>query len=335
MCSSTSPFNVSRPKLVLVLILTALVGIGVSAWYTLRFNPEIRYFKKTHAIKQAWARQMTRDYGAKVVIYGGSSCEFSIDGERLLERFRLPCVNLGRGAGMGSVVLTMVALEETRPGDTLIVAMEPGLITVPLEMPHLGIQFSIATGHWNWIRHPLPPAEPVSWLDAVLALRPGGYHFFTMLGKLVSRQPLYRYRPGDTRPSGWHQTLVRLPITGPPGHTVHIPESTTAFLRSLRDRCAQQQIRLAYSLPWGYTPPDRVQSFQKENVQFLLQMAEIMPVLRDPRLGVYSVREHFSDTVWHLCEEGAALRTDELGQQITGWQVWSTEALQSELQKLQ
>lgn len=307
----------------------ALVTWVAAAFYTLQGNPEVRHFRHTDAVKRAWALKMNREHGAKVVVYGGSSCEFSIDGERLLQRFQLPCVNLGRGAGIGSVVLTMAALEETKPGDTLIVALEPGLVTEPLDWPSLGVQFSLATGHRRWMTNPLPPAKPLSWFDTLLALRPGGAHTFTMLAKLARGQELYRYHVRDMRPSGFNQTPVRARIDGPPGHGVTIPPSSRAFLVSLAAWCQTNSVRVAYSLPWGYTPPDRVASFQKDNAKFLAQVAEIMPVLKDPKLGAFSEIERFADTVWHLDEEGAARRTDDFGRQLKNWEVWTVEELRT------
>ncbi len=315
------------PWLALLLLMAGLLAWSGAAAYTLWLNPEVAHFTHGDTIKKLWAEKMAREYGPKVVIFGGSSCEFSIDGQRMLDRFQLPCVNAGRGAGMGVSVLTMAALRDCRPRDTLIVAIEPALLTEPLDTPNLGVQFSIAAGHTEWIRHPLPPAQPISLVEAALALRPGAYHAFTLLGKVIEGRPLYRYQPGDVRPSGWIQTPVRVAISGPPHHQIEIPQDCRHFLGALRDRCRDRRVRLAYSLPWGYTPTNDVAAFQQENAKFLRQMADIMPVLRDPRLGAYSVPGHFSDSVWHLNEEGARLRTDELARQLFAWDTWSTEDL--------
>jgi hypothetical protein len=229
---------------------------------------------------------------------------------------------------MGISVLTMAALRDCRAGDTLVVALEPVLMTEPLDTPNLGIQFSIAAGHPEWVQAPLPPAQPISAVEAALALRPGGYHTFTLLGKLVQRRPFYRYRAEDIRPSGWIQTPVRVPVSGPPRHSVVIPAEVRRLLRSLRDWCREHQLRLAYSIPWGYTPPEEIDTFRRENARFLLQVADIMPVLRDPRLGAHPVLEHFSDSVWHLTEEGAWLRTDEFARQVREWDIWSRAELE-------
>jgi len=317
------------PRLAALLVLAAACALVLSALYTTRINPEIRHFLGTHAIKQDWAAKMTREHGPKVVVYGGSSCEFSIDGERLLQRYRLPCANLGRGAGMGAVVLTMAALDHVREGDTLVVALEPALLTDEPELPNLGVQFSLASGNAHWILHPLPPTQPMCPLTAALALRPGGQHVFAMLGKLLSGQPLYRYHLEDMHPSGFNETALRLDVQGPPGHGGTVPPASLAFLQSLREWCQQHRVRFVYSLPWGYTPAEVLASTRRDNAAFLLQIIDILPVLKDPMLGAHEVREDFADTAWHLTPAAAAQRTDALAGQLQHWEVWTPEELRA------
>jgi hypothetical protein len=148
-----------------------------------------------------------------------------------------------------------------------------------------------------------------------------------MLGKVVRRQPLYRYKLSDYHASGWKQTAVRLPVTGPAGHGIRLSDDSLALLRGLRKWCDEHQVRSAYSLPWSYCPTDKAREFQKQNAEFLLQMAQIFPVLKDPSLGADPIIEHYADTGLHLNETGVPLRTDELAGQIKGWQVWTVEEL--------
>ena len=327
MPSSISPSEPRLPAFALGVLFVVLVSWAAAAFYTLRINPEIRYFVGTHRIKQSWAEKMTREHGAKLAVYGGSSCEFSIDCGRLLEKHQMPAVNLGRGAGMGASILTLAALQEIRPGDTLVAAIEPGILGEPLEPPALGVQFSFAVGHSEWFADPGVGTHALPWPSALLALRPGGYHAFTMLGKLARRQRLYRYQVADLRPSGFNQTPVRMPVDGPASHSGHLSPDARGFLRALRAWCEAHQVRVAYSLPWSFTPTDQVAGYQKLNAGFLLEVAEFLPVLKDPRLGAYTVREHFADTGLHLTEVGAAVRTDELAGQLKLWRVWTAAEL--------
>jgi hypothetical protein len=310
-----------------MLLLTA-----VAAWlgcivYTMRLNPELKYYVQGEVIKNRWSEKMTREHGSKVVIYGGSSCAFSIDGERMLDRFNLPTVNYGSAAGIGAAILTESALDQVHPGDTLIVALEPGLLTEPLDPTALGVQFSFAVHHPDWVIHPVLPPVSLNWFQALVALRPGGYHTFTLLGKIAAHKPFMRYQENDYHPSGWEQTDVRMKITGPPGHGPRLSNDARIMLQALHDWSGRNNVRVAYSLPWAYAPPENEASFQRGNADFLLQVNEFIPVLKDTHLGAYTNIEHFADTAWHLDGTASALRTDQLGQEIKNWNIWTDEEL--------
>src|SRR5205823_284730 len=98
-----------------------------------------------------------------------------------------------------------------------------------------------------------------------------------------------------------------------------------ALLRRLRGWCDERGVRVAYALPRSHAPSERMREFQRQNVQFLLQMADVLPVLKDPHLGADAVTEHFSDTPLHSNAAGAALHTDELAREIRNWDTWSFE----------
>jgi hypothetical protein len=335
MDSSTSPSNSRFPARAAALLLAAAAVWGLSIVYTLHWNPEVRNWLDGATIKSRWAEKMTREHGSKILVYGGSSCAFSIDGERMLDRFGLPTVNFGRGADMGPTVLTESVLDYVRPGDTLIVAIEPGLLTQSFDVPALGVQFSYAMHHPEWVRHPRFGEPGVNWFQALDALRPGGFHTFTLLGKIASGRPLFRYQPGDYHPSGWEQTEVRTKITGPSNYGTHLSGNARALLGGLRAWCAQRHVRVAYSLPWCYTPPDKVKSFQERNIAILLQVNEFIPVLKDAHLGADTNLEDFADTQFHLTRPAAALRTDELAGQIKNWDLWTVEELRQRETQLQ
>lgn len=312
-------------------IVVALVVWAVGAVYTLEANPEIVFFKYAARLKQSWAARMTQHYGPKTVFCGGSSCTFSIDPQRLLDEHHLPAANLGLGAGMGLRVLTRFALDQVRPGDTLILAMEPPVLTSSTEETMLGVQISFALGHPAWLSPStiVDSSDGVPWVSSALMLRPGGYHTFTLLGKLLSRKPLYRYQISEFRSGGWQQSPLRLdlpPWVGEPGP---LPDDTRQFLTSLRDWCQAHQVRLAYSLPWTYTDAAHAPELRRNNLRILREIASILPVLKDPLLGVDTAKEHFADTVWHLTESAARQRTDELARQMKSWELWSVEELKA------
>ncbi|MGA2243370.1 MAG: hypothetical protein ABSH48_00110 [Verrucomicrobiota bacterium] len=311
------------------LLAAAAIIWGLAVLYTLKLNPEIHYYVQGAEIKDRWAERMAREHGPKILVYGGSSCAFSIDGERMLSRFGLPAVNYGRGASLGAALLTESVLGQARPGDTLIVALEPALLTAPLDPPAEGVQFSFAVHHPEWVMHPILGLGRASWFQALNALRPGGAHLFTLLGKFATRKPLMRYHLTDYRPSGFEQTAVRLTITGPAGHEPDLSADGSKLLRNLRAWCDAHQVRVAYSMPWSYTPPDQERAFQKLNIRLLLEISEFLPVLKDPALGANTNLDFYSDTVWHLNGPGSQLRTDRLAEEIKNWDTWTRETLRA------
>src|ERR1051326_1865468 len=120
----SSTLHSKVPWTALGLLAAALAAWGSSDLYTLYLNPEIAFFKHAFTVKHQWAQKLDREYPHKVVVFGGSGCGVSVDGEWMLEKHRMPTVNMGLGAGMGAAVLTRVALKEVRDGDTLIASLE-------------------------------------------------------------------------------------------------------------------------------------------------------------------------------------------------------------------
>lgn len=326
MSSSTSHSSPKRsrfPRQVAVGLATAVLAWLVAAGYTVWLNPEVTGFTNAARVKLAWARRMEAQFTNRVVVFGGSSSTFSVDGKHALRAHNLPIANLAMGAGMGARVLTRFALAEVHRGDTLLMTFEPGLLVADLEITQLGYQFAIAAGKPEYASpsKDLFPEKKLAKRNYLAALRPGGYHFFTLLGKLVRGQPLYRYTPAGMDEAGQQRTPVRLPLVTPRGK-LELSPAAREWLKALAAWCDQNGVKLLYAFPWTYCPAAQKAEFQAENLRFLAQMLEFMPALRDPRLGAYEVEAHFSDSPYHLNTEGAILRTDELAAALKAGLVW-------------
>ncbi|MCX8107490.1 MAG: hypothetical protein N3G20_01660 [Verrucomicrobiae bacterium] len=316
------------PRLAVRLVCVAIAALAAAGAYTVWLNPEIRFYLYAARLKQAWADKLHREFGRAIIVFGASSCAFAIDGERMVEKHGLPVVNFGMHAGMEPLFLTALAVESTRPGDTLVVALEPGLLLSPFDSPDLAAQMGMALGKPRLIHASDLTGEPVHWVKNILSLRPGAYHFFTLLGKIVLGKPLYRYSPQDLRPSGFQQTTERREIRDQEPFIVHaLPSHSEQLLSALARWCRTNNVELFYSLPWGWVSEAKLNQFKAMNASFLIQVAKFMPVLKDPTLGAYPVREHFADTEWHLTAEGAANRTDALAQQLKARVCWTIEEL--------
>jgi hypothetical protein len=327
MASSTSPSEPRRFRPAAWLLLTGLAAWGLALVYTLRLNPEIAFHRSSRQLKQAAAERVRREHGAVVFFTAGSSGMFSVDATRLQQKHGLPAVNFALGAGLGPGVILQAVAAEARRGDTLVVAFEPFLLTEPMEPTAMGMQFSFATGHPEWVTKPFLAVPPVAWPSALLALRPGGYHCVTLLGKLVTRRPWYRYHLRDVDPNGLAVTDVRLPPNGPPEFAATLPPAATNLLTSLATWGQAHGVKLLYSLPWGHCPTNEIGRVQRRNANLVRQIAAYMPALRDPALGVHPVAEDFSDSVWHLTREAATRRTDGLAELLQRDEFWSLAEL--------
>lgn len=310
---------------------TAFLTWAVCAVYTLRFNPENVFLTTAAHIKQNWSHRITREHGNKIVVFGGSSCFLSIDGERMEERHRLALVNMGLFAGCGAKTLTEWALSEVRPEDTLVVSLEPGLLTERVEPTAAGIQFCYAMHSPQWIGGTLEPLAPIG-PGSLLALRPGGYHACTLMGKIFQHRPMFRYAVAEIHPSGWVETPVRRGDFAAPGRGQNISPSARVLLRSLSEWCSTNRVRLCYSLPMAWCPTEQLEKFQRGNASFLLEISELLPVLEDRRLGGNTNLDLYADTAWHLNATGVALRTDELAAQLRAWRMWKPEELRAIVQ---
>lgn len=327
MRSSTLHSKSRLPRLALLLACTALGALWLGATFTLHTNAELRFYKAAIERKRLWAQRLDAHFPAKTVVVGGSSCSFSIDGERMEREHGMPTLNCGLHMGFGVPFLTRLALDSCRAGDTLVLAFEPGLFTRPLGDLTLAIQESYALGEPGLLTNLMLDHKPREPLREWLTLRPGGTHLCAMAGKALMRMPMYRYSIEEVHPSGWQTTPVRMVVQGPPGHGSHLSADGRAYLIRVREECRRRNLRVVYSMPWCFTPASALASHRRDVASYLRQVAEIVPVLKDESLGCQSDASFFADTVWHLIEPAAALRTDGLAEQLRASRLWKAEEL--------
>ncbi len=329
MPSSTSPSRGVWPRRAAWILGLAAVTLVAAAAYTFWLNPEVQFFKHAIRIKRDWGQMLDKTSDPKVVVCGGSSTAFAIDSNRLLKQHQLAVVNAGLHAGMEPPFLVAFALKLTRPRDTFVLAMESDLITVPFTAPDLAAQTGLAIGEPDLIHARALGGPANTWVEDVISLRPGAYHAFTLAGKILLRKPLYRYAPGDVRTGGWFQTTERreFPPAVPPPPQLS-PDARQLFARLVAWGEAHA-VKVVYSLPWAYADPDSQDRVRRGNARLLLDILTLMPVLKDPVLGVHPVREHYADTQLHLTEPGAALRSETLATQLREEQFWSREELEA------
>jgi hypothetical protein len=304
------------PRLALLLLTVALFAVLAGATYALRFNPEMHFWHNAAEGKLGWADQMRAKHGYAIGIIGGSTTTFGIDAEILEREHELPVVNLGLHAGMGPEVCSGFGFAALRPGDTLIVSLEPSMLTEEESEPtSLGVRMAWALrkpGIIGWDdtssgwQHMLNPAK----------LQPGGYHVMTMLGKLALGHPLYRYHASDSRPGGLQVTSERRPtaLSQPTnkGNSLQLSSGGRALLAKIRNKANAQGIRVAYLLPWSYVSQSEAVDARESNKQLLATVSEYLPVIAEPDFGVRTNPQEFADSRQHLTQEAALKRASQL-----------------------
>jgi len=167
----------------------------------------------------------------------------------------------------------------------------------------------------------------IQWMEDVLSLRPGAYHTFTLLGKIMLRKPLYRYALADFHPGGWQEARDFRPIEAAPPETARLSLDAVRLLEALASWGRAEHVQVMYSLPWCYASPRMIAPYQRQQAAFLAAVARHIKILKDPTLGLHPVREHFADTAVHLARDGVRLRTDLLAAELIHQEFWKAEEL--------
>jgi hypothetical protein len=326
--SETAPSTVSerrrsclRDILRLVTLLVVLVfSIFAARRYVLKLSPEVELYTYAAHKKIAYARTLDQSGFPKTVVYGGSSCAFGVNTEAMQATFHLRVVNFGMHAGMGAPVLTGLALTYTKPGDTLIVSLEPHLLFVPFDWPALGDQISYA------LKDPaLCAGGPLHLprrgaLGIVLTMRPGAYNMLLFLPRELRHQVVIYPKSTFTK-SGWQsfdahaepKTVTMATAISADGQTL---------LKTIVAYCLQNNIRVAYAIPWLYCDRAQLPEYKSIFFQYLYNVSKLIPVLKDPSLGIDTDPDDFADGNNHLRPRGATRRGEELAKLIMQWSTW-------------
>jgi hypothetical protein len=302
------------PRLTLNLLLVALVTSVAGATYALWLNPEMHFWKTVAERKLLWVEQMRAKHGHVIGVVGGSTTTFAIDAGMIEREYGLPVANLGLHAGVGAEACAGFGLASLQPGDTLIVSIEPGLLTgEDIDATNLATRLAYSLGkpemlHWQ------KGGSFTSRAADLTKLQPGGGHVITMLGKLAMRMPLYRYSAENSLPGGLQVTDERrnfnvAPATTIENVTLSLSPEGAALLSNIRQEGERRGIRVVYVLPWAYVPLESSDFARQANANFLDQVERIIPVLREPEMGVHSDRKDFADSGQHLTENASKKRS--------------------------
>jgi hypothetical protein len=304
-----------------------LVAFAFCGLYTCYLNPEVRGLKVAYAAKFGYCRQLDQSPDPVMIFAGGSSCAHQIDTTLLNEKYHLRSVNFGQNAGMGVYVNTAIGIAYARPGDSLVLAIEPETLS-DKEISQLGYQFLASIDDGRVRQALLDLQAPYSRQGELNSLRPGLYNLSTCVAKILLRQPTAdNYGANGLAPDGFEPDEVHKELVGGKAPTALISPQVEKLFQRAADLAKERHFRIAFLLPWALYAEGQEDKSRKANQLLLAKIGAYLPVLRDDNFGVWAKRSDFSDTELHLSTEGAIYRTTYLLNTFQQWSVYSSGEL--------
>ncbi len=309
-------------RLLLRLTVVALLAFAAGAFLLVSRNPEAAFWgevEKRNGDDLAAQREAHPDVPV-ILFTGGSSCAFSVDPGIVTVEAGWPAFNLGTSAWSGPKYYVHRVFQRTKPGDLLVLGIEPNFLTEPdmLGPASLGLALAWREGHPAAAVGAESFGESLSLRRHVDLLRPGARYLVTWSAKAITGGQRYYYTLADRRSGGRLET-ARVHPTGHGDDMVH-PSTLTPEARDFLGKIAilarERGVRVAYALPWYFTAEESAAANRESRRHLLAEIAVIMPVLEDPALGVRTEAELFSDTNFHLTAAGSQQRSRVLGRAI-------------------
>lgn len=335
--------NTPRKRL-LFLVATFIASILLSVYYTFRINPENRFFCRATEASDQWNAQLEQHYASKYVIAGGSSSRTSIDPRILRDQYGIALVNAGYTIAFSASVPIELALDYLKPGDTLIVALEPPVL-FSQEADHTADVLPKSTSNGDrflFVRKGFPYSGNFKSLGLrempVIFLANSNTNWRLAKNMLLSRS-LYSLNDQTTvlHPSGWVEVTYKPsgglsdPKLAPPIPVRRMSSHMHNFFDHLKTWSEQNNVAVMYVIPRHYASPGS----RLEMAYLALDVSSHIPVLKDRTLGVSDHHDDFADTPLHLNASGTEKMTHELARLLTKREFWTKKELQHEIERLE
>jgi hypothetical protein len=288
---------------------------GLGFYLAIPANPEIGFWREVVKRRESEIAEARKTQPDRAIIFftGGSSTAFSIDPQIIENTCGMPSFNLGLPVAAGGEYLLHQALSACKPGDFLVVCLEPDLLTYSAkERSPSTFSFAMAAsaGHPSEAGGGVTFDQSISIRDYLNLSRPGP-RFLATLGVKMLAGKGYRYTPADIRYRGRLETLMRYPTLAPsgPAHATRLSCPGATFLQTFRRAAVNRNVRVFYSMPWQYTGENDLAENRRCKRELLKDIETIMPVLHDDFAGSISDAGYFSDTAMHLGATGSQVRS--------------------------
>jgi hypothetical protein len=300
-----------------------VAAYALAAYFSIYVNPEVRFWNSLDRLRdKEIAATRANDLSMPIILFtGGSSCAFSIDSAIIEKDAGRPAFNLGLPVATGARYIAHQALEKSKKGDLLVLALEPDLLTYDDELESSsGLSLALASLR----RNPQSAAggktfgQGLGPRDFLNLLRPGPGYMATLISKLATGRS-YRYDEQDLRYHGRVETQIYNPGTpaSTPKKVTHITPQAKKFLTCFKSAADRKGVQVAYSMPWILTSSEIADASSKANQSIERSISEIITVIDDGHHGVATDPSLFSDSGLHLSASGSSQRSKALSAGLT------------------
>lgn len=292
-------------KLLFKLMLGLGVGIALAYYYAIFLDPEMQLYGKELYLKHELANRIN---SKKVIFIGGSSCAHSVKPDLFLAE-NIPCVNMGYHAGAGAPFLTAHGMAVAEPGDLVVFAMEPRLLLKDKPVSRVALTGSLMVRDLSFCTGGQFTDKKLSLEDLVFTIRPDGWRLSKSLAVFFVRYDVFSHVKLDE--FGWMNCTLR---TAKPIERFSefdgFDEANQQLLRRLVEFCRKREISIVVAIPWRLCESEDVESALAWDKAYINEISKIMPVLLETESAVLTNSFLFSNTSYHLDEEGAVLRSE-------------------------
>lgn len=256
----------------------------------------------------------------KIILLGGSNLTFGINKDIIEEKTGMPVVNMGLHAGMGLRFNTEIAKANIKKGDIIILAYEYSIID---DISHFSPEL-VVSGIDNQLE--IYKYVPIQYWPEIIKYIPT--YAFKKLDAINDKQTTGVYSASSFDTKG-NMILERKQCTLPSNITLNygevrlkdkenIPDETSEYINKFINYVNEKGATVLYTFPSVinerfYVTEEQIESYEME-------VDEEIDAKRISNIKDYIFeREYMYDTIFHLNENGANIRSEKLASDILNY----------------
>lgn len=311
-------------RFLLAIIAWTFLSFIFAAWIAIPANEEVQFWQMVVERRDSEIARLRLERPDTPIIFfaGGSSCAFSIDSAIIEKTCGIPAFNLGLPVSSGGPYLIHHAFSRTRPGDIVVICLEPDLLTThstETTPSRFSLAMAVSEGTPSDAGGGNELGKIPDFRDYLTLARPGANHIATLLGKIATGRG-YRYTADDLRYHGRVETPIHNPgVSASRKSSTSLTPKGRELLETAARIASKQGVHVVYSMPWLLTATEVVDTNRGCNLSILSSIRSILPAIDDGFAGAHDDANLFADTGLHLSVSGSAIRSQALADALSAW----------------